>query len=134
MSSASSPAYACPPFSEPDLTSHVSRFTFHATLNPQYATRNPMIFPHYFHFFGHQLDPHPVMELIAYTGGFQLYLWLRRRARRAQPSATTPSRSLAASPKGRSSYHDNPIVPFEQNMWLIVAAIFGAVIGSKILA
>ena len=35
-----------------------------------------MNFPRMFHLFGYTLHPHPVMELIAYTGGFQLYLWL----------------------------------------------------------
>lgn len=68
-----------------------------------------MIFPHYFHVFGRALHPHPVMEVIAYTGGFQLYLHLRRKQRQSG-------------------------VPFEQNMWLIVACVFGALIGSKLLA
>jgi phosphatidylglycerol---prolipoprotein diacylglyceryl transferase len=73
-----------------------------------------MTFPHYFHLFGYSLHPHPVMELIAYTGGFQLYLYLRGRAARLRP--------------------DDPPLPFEQNMWLIVGAIFGALVGSKVLA
>jgi phosphatidylglycerol:prolipoprotein diacylglycerol transferase len=68
-----------------------------------------MTFPHYFHIFGFRLHPHPVMEVIAYTTGFQLYLFLRRRYPRAS-------------------------VPFEQSMWLIVGAIFGALFGSKLLA
>jgi phosphatidylglycerol---prolipoprotein diacylglyceryl transferase len=68
-----------------------------------------MVFPHYFHLFGFRFHPHPVMELIAYSGGFQLYLYLRRR----QP---------------------RDAVPFEQNMWLIVGCVFGALIGSKLLA
>jgi len=68
-----------------------------------------MTFPHYFHIFGLRLHPHPVMELIAYSGGFQIYLYLRRKTPRAS-------------------------VPFEQNMWLIVGAVFGALIGSKLLA
>jgi phosphatidylglycerol:prolipoprotein diacylglycerol transferase len=68
-----------------------------------------MTFPHYFQIFGHRLHPHPVMELIGYTGGFQLYL----RARRKHPTES---------------------IPFEQNMWLIVGCIFGALIGSKLLA
>jgi len=68
-----------------------------------------MTFPHYFHIFGFRLHPHPVMELIAYSGGFQIYLYLRRKTPRAG-------------------------VPFEQNMWLIVGAVFGALIGSKLLA
>jgi len=68
-----------------------------------------MTFPHYFHILGYRLHPHPVMEVIAYTSGFQLYLFLRRRYPRAS-------------------------VPFEQSMWLIVGAIFGALFGSKLLA
>jgi prolipoprotein diacylglyceryltransferase len=68
-----------------------------------------MTFPHYFHLFGARVHPHALMELIAYTGGFQLYLFLRRReARRA--------------------------VPFELNMWIIVGCVFGALVGSKLLA
>jgi prolipoprotein diacylglyceryltransferase len=48
------------------------------------------------------------MELIAYTGGFQLYLHLRRRsASRLEP---------------------------ETNLWIITGAILGAAIGSKVLA
>jgi prolipoprotein diacylglyceryltransferase len=73
-----------------------------------------VIFPHYFHVFGRPLHPHPVMEVVAYTGGFQLYLYLRRRHARLRP-------------------HD-PLLPFEQNVWLIVGAIFGALAGSKLLA
>ena len=73
-----------------------------------------MLFPHYFHLFGRTLHPHPVMELIAYSGGFQLYLHLRRRSAKLYP--------------------DRPAIPFEQNMWIIVGAIFGALVGSKLLA
>jgi prolipoprotein diacylglyceryltransferase len=50
-----------------------------------------------------------VLELIAYTTGFQLYLRTRKRYARAA-------------------------VPVEQNMWLIVGCVFGALIGSKTLA
>src|SRR5205823_2404651 len=71
----------------------------------------PMHFPVYFHLFGLTLHPHMVMELLAYSGGFQLYLVLRRR---------WPNR-LAA-------------VPIEQAMWIIVGAVFGAAAGSKALA
>jgi len=68
-----------------------------------------MTFPHYFHVLGFTLHPHPVMEVIAYSAGFQFYLLLRRRWRAGT-------------------------VPFEQGMWLLVGAIFGALIGSKFLA
>jgi phosphatidylglycerol:prolipoprotein diacylglycerol transferase len=70
-----------------------------------------MTFPVYFHVLGYRLHPHPVMEIVAYTGGFQLYLWLRRR--KVWPAAA---------------------VPFEQAMWLLVGAVFGALFGSKLLA
>ena len=68
-----------------------------------------MTFPVYLHAFGLRLHPHPVMELIGYTGGFQLYRYTRRRFPRSA-------------------------LPFEQNLWLIVGAIFGALVGSKVLA
>lgn len=68
-----------------------------------------MTFPHYFHFFGASIHPHLLMEFIGYTGGFRLYLYLRRR----QPRAA---------------------IPLENNLWIIVGCIFGALIGSKVLA
>ncbi|HZL34104.1 MAG TPA: prolipoprotein diacylglyceryl transferase family protein [Tepidisphaeraceae bacterium] len=68
-----------------------------------------MTFPYYFHFFGHRIHPHLLMEVLAYFLGFQLYLRQRRRWPRAAVSV-------------------------EQNLWLIVGAIFGALIGSKVLA
>ncbi|MDB5334345.1 MAG: Prolipoprotein diacylglyceryltransferase [Phycisphaerales bacterium] len=68
-----------------------------------------MTFPHYFHLFGQRIHPHLLMELVAYTGGFQLYLRFRKRWPRA-------------------------VVPVEQNLWIIVGAIFGALFGSKLLA
>jgi prolipoprotein diacylglyceryltransferase len=69
-----------------------------------------LTFPHYFHLLGRAIHPHPVMEVLAYTGGFQIYLRLRKRWQRG------------------------PVVPFEQNMWVLVGAIFGALVGSKLLA
>ncbi len=68
-----------------------------------------MEFPHYFHLFGLRLHPHPTMEVIAYAAGFQLCRLTRRRWPRAA-------------------------LPFEQNIWLIVAAAAGALLGSKLLA
>ncbi len=68
-----------------------------------------MTFPVYFNFFGHRVHPHLVLELLGYSLGFQLYLILRRRWPRAA-------------------------VPFEQNMWVIVGCVFGALVGSKVLA
>jgi prolipoprotein diacylglyceryltransferase len=70
-----------------------------------------MHFPYSFNFFGLHLHPHPTLEVVAYSGGFQLYLLLRRKWPR--PAAS---------------------VPFEQNAWIIVGAVFGALIGSKLLA
>jgi prolipoprotein diacylglyceryltransferase len=70
-----------------------------------------MTFPVYFNLFGVRLHPHPVLEVLAYAGGFQLYLLLRRRG--GFPQAN---------------------VPLEQNAWVIVGCIFGALIGSKALA
>ena len=68
-----------------------------------------MTFPHYFHVAGLAVHPHPVMELLGYTGGFQLYLYLRRR-------------------------WPGPRVPIERNLWLLVGAVAGALVGSKLLA
>jgi prolipoprotein diacylglyceryltransferase len=53
------------------------------------------------------------MELLAYTGAFQLYLALRRRG---------------------ETRGDAAVVPFEQNAWILVGAVFGALFGSKLLA
>ena len=68
-----------------------------------------MTFPVYFNLFGHRVHPHLVLELVAYTAGFQLYLRTRRRYAAAA-------------------------VPVEQNMWLIVGCVFGALVGAKLLA
>jgi phosphatidylglycerol:prolipoprotein diacylglycerol transferase len=72
---------------------------------------NPMTFPVYLNLFGLRLHPHPVLEVLAYAGGFQLYLLLRRRGMFPQAK-----------------------VPLEQNAWVIVGCIFGALVGSKLLA
>ena len=68
-----------------------------------------MHFPVVFHPFGFELPAHLVFEILAYTLGFQLFLFLRRREK-------TDS------------------VPFEQMAWLLVGAVFGALFGSKLLA
>src|SRR4051812_11622878 len=70
-----------------------------------------MTFPVHLVFFGVRIHPHLVAELLAYTLGFQLFLYLQRK-----------SLFRAASP------------PFEQLMWVIVGALFGAMFGSKLLA
>jgi phosphatidylglycerol---prolipoprotein diacylglyceryl transferase len=69
-----------------------------------------LTFPVYVHAFGLRIHPHMLMEVIAYTGGFQLYLLLRRRSGGSAP------------------------LPLEQNLWIIVSCIFGALFGSKLLA
>lgn len=68
-----------------------------------------MTFPVYIHLLGHRIHPHPVMEVLAYTGGFQLYRLTRCRFPRAS-------------------------APFEQTLWVFVGAVFGALVGSKLLA
>lgn len=68
-----------------------------------------MTFPVYIPLFRLRIHPHLLLELLGYTAGFQFFLFLRRRWRTV-------------------------IVPFEQNMWLIVGAVFGALAGSKLLA
>ena len=73
------------------------------------ARRGTMTFPVYLHAFGHRLHPHTVMEVIAYSAGFQLYRVLRPRFPRA-------------------------MAQFEQSLWIFVGAVFGALIGSKLLA
>ena len=70
-----------------------------------------MTFPVYFPIFGQRVHPHLVMELIAYSAGFQLYLWQRRRAK-----------AIGATPPG------------EAGLWIIVGCILGALVGSKGLA
>jgi phosphatidylglycerol---prolipoprotein diacylglyceryl transferase len=69
-----------------------------------------MTFPVFFHIGPLRLHPHAVMEIIAYTGGFQLYRHLRRK------------------------HPPTPPVEFEQTMWILVGAILGALVGSKLLA
>ena len=70
-----------------------------------------MTFPVEFHILGRSFPAHPVMEVLAYTGGFQLYLRLRRRERFREST-----------------------IPFDQTMWLLVGCVFGALVGSKLLA
>lgn len=76
------------------------------------APPRTMDFPVYFNLFGHRVHPHFVLEVIAYSAGFQFYLLLRRRWPR--PAGIVP--------------------PFEQGAWLLVGCVFGALVGSKLLA
>lgn len=68
-----------------------------------------MNFPVELHFLGRSIPAHGVFEVLAYIVGFQAYLLLRRRQR-------------------------DRAMPVEQNLWLIVGCVFGALIGSKLLA
>lgn len=69
-----------------------------------------MTFPVQFHLFGLSVQAHQILELVAYGAGFQLYLLLRRRW-----------------PRG-------PAMTLQQTASVMLGAIFGALIGSKVLA
>jgi len=66
-------------------------------------------FPVVLHLGNWRVPIHPVCDVLAYFLGFQLYLYLKRR---------TPG----------------PLLTWEQNAWILVGCIFGAVIGAKVLA
>ena len=68
-----------------------------------------MTFPVEFHVLGKSLPTHLVLELLAYTVGFQMYLLLRRRQRVGKQ-------------------------PIDRMMWVLVGCVFGALVGSKLLA
>jgi uncharacterized radical SAM superfamily Fe-S cluster-containing enzyme/prolipoprotein diacylglyceryltransferase len=68
-----------------------------------------MIFPVEIHLFGIQVSAHQILELIAYTAGFQLYLFLRRR------------------------WNEGPPLTVEQTALIFLGAIFGALLGAKVL-
>lgn len=72
-----------------------------------------MTFPVYLQLGSWRVHPHLAMEIVAYSAGFHLYRLLRRQRRTSEPQA---------------------VLPFEQNVWLIVGCIFGALAGSKLLA
>jgi phosphatidylglycerol:prolipoprotein diacylglycerol transferase len=55
-----------------------------------------------------RIHPHALFEMLAYTIGFQLYLRTRK-------------------------FWKHPAVPLEKNLWIIVACVFGALLGSKVL-
>src|SRR5262245_27037633 len=76
---------------------------------PVQLSRTSMSFPVQLHIFGRAVPIHGVMELIAYAVGFQVYLFLRRRSPRYP-------------------------VELEKNLWTLVACVFGAFVGSKLLA
>ena len=68
-----------------------------------------MTFPVSFDLFGHRVLAHTVLEVIAYATGARLYWHARRGAR-------------------------TPLLPAEQNLWVLTGAIVGAAVGSKVLA
>jgi prolipoprotein diacylglyceryltransferase len=68
-----------------------------------------MTFPVVFHIFGHPIPAHAVFELTGYVVGVQTYLLIRKREK-------------------------NPAQPIEASLWIIVCCVFGALIGSKVLA
>jgi prolipoprotein diacylglyceryltransferase len=68
-----------------------------------------LTFPVQFHVFARDFPAHFVFEVLAYALGFQLYLLLRRRRR-------------------------DDAVPIEQIAWVLVGCVFGALVGSKVLA
>lgn len=76
---------------------------------PSIALGRQLTFPFHFNLFGYSLPAHAVLEVTAYAVGFQCFLLARRRDTRVR------------------------LAP-EQVMWLIAGAVFGALIGSKVLA
>jgi phosphatidylglycerol---prolipoprotein diacylglyceryl transferase len=66
-----------------------------------------MHFPVYIHLGPWVLPPHPIFESLAYFIGARLYFWNRRRY---------------------------PKIPFDQGLWVLVGAVLGAAIGSKVLS
>lgn len=67
-----------------------------------------MTFPVHIDLFGLSVDAHTLLEILAYSIGFQVYL----RTRRRWPQAA---------------------VPKAENLWIVSACIFGALLGSKLL-
>lgn len=66
-------------------------------------------FPVVLHLGSWRLPIHPVCDVLAYSLGFQFYLFLRRRS---------PGPRLTA----------------EQNGWIFLGCLFGAIVGAKVLA
>ena len=66
-------------------------------------------FPVVLHLGPWHLPIHPVCDVLAYSLGFQFYLYLKRRAR-------------------------GPRLAAEQNAWIFLGCLFGAIIGAKVLA
>ena|SRR5438874_2368827 len=71
-----------------------------------------MTFPVEFNLAGHRVPAHAVLELAAYVVGVQFYFFLRRRGRLGAGAGLS----------------------VDQNLWLIVGCVMGAMVGSKVLA
>jgi prolipoprotein diacylglyceryltransferase len=71
-----------------------------------------MHFPVEFNLAGHRVPAHAVLELAAYVVGVQFYFYLRRASK------------LGAGAR----------LSVDQNLWLIVGCVMGAMVGSKVLA
>jgi len=68
-----------------------------------------MTFPVEYNFFGHAVHAHQVFELLGYAVGVRAYFYLRRRSKAA-------------------------VLPVEVTVWIFVGAVFGAFLGSRLLA
>ena len=66
-------------------------------------------FPIILNFWGWHVPIHPVCDVLAYFIGFRLYLYLKKRS-------------------------PGPQLTWEQNAWIFVGCLFGALIGAKLLA
>jgi phosphatidylglycerol:prolipoprotein diacylglycerol transferase len=69
----------------------------------------PWTFPVVLHFGAWAVPIHPVCDLLAYSLGFRLYLLLKK-------------------------YSSQPPFTWEQNVWIFIACIYGALLGAKLLA
>lgn len=67
-----------------------------------------MQFPVYLHVAGWSIPPHPILESFAYFVGFRVYLLLRKREKVRMPA--------------------------DKSLWILVGAVLGAAIGSKVLS
>jgi phosphatidylglycerol---prolipoprotein diacylglyceryl transferase len=68
----------------------------------------PWIFPVVFQLWGVKIPAHLVFDLLAYSGGFRLYLWQRKK-------------------------HPGPLAE-EPQAWLMLGCVVGALIGAKFLS
>ena len=69
----------------------------------------PWVFPVVLHFGAWAVPIHPICDVIAYSLGFRLYLYLKKRS------------GLAS-------------LTWEQNAWIFIGCIYGALLGAKLLA